>query len=91
VTVLNQFHSSHTHTFLSLLGQYVRVAVAGGDDGVGASVVAAADISSAPLRPLSATVRNVLLFLEEFCKFSHTPRSVVDAIVPSYLFDRFPH
>ncbi len=43
--------SSHTHTFLSLLGQYVRVQVAGGDGAV-AAAVATADISSAALKPL---------------------------------------
>jgi WASH complex subunit strumpellin len=55
-TILKQFHSTHTHSFLSFLGQYIR-----------------ANISfSTPIKGVGAIppdVTNVLLFLEEFCRY----------------------
>ena len=36
-------------------------------------------------------VVSVLLFLEDYCRFSHTSRHAVDAFIPSYIFDRFAH
>lgn len=76
ITILKQFHSSHTHTFLGYLGQYVR-----------SNISASGDKATA----LPASVSKVLLFLEEFCKFNSMSRKAIDAIVPSYIFDRFAH
>jgi len=78
VTIMKQFHSSHTYTFLAYLGQYVRATVS-------SSSVASKDIE------IPSFVRMVLLFLEEFCKFCFMPRTAIDAVVPSYIFDRFKH
>jgi len=75
ITLLKQFHSSHTHTFLGYLGQYAR-----------SSIHTSKQESDIP-----APVRGVLLFLEEFCKFSSLSRKAINAIVPSYIFDRFTH
>lgn len=77
ITLLKQFHSSHTHTFLGYLGQYAR------------SIIHSSSSKQEPDIPLS--VRNVLLFLEEFCKFSSLSRKAINAIIPSYIFDRFTH
>lgn len=77
ITILKQFHSSHTHTFLGYLGQYVR-----------ANVSASSDKKDSNL---PSTVTKVLLFLEEYCKFSQMSRKAIEAIIPAYLFDRFNH
>jgi len=77
ITILKQFHSSHTHTFLAYLGQYVR-----------ANVSAAAGAGDKAAN-IPNDVINVLLFLEEFCRFSYMSRKAIEALVPSYLFDRF--
>lgn len=76
ITILKQFHSSHTHTFLGYLGQYVRSNISANGDKAAA---------------LPQSVSKVLLFLEEFCKFNSMSRKAIDAIVPSYIFDRFAH
>lgn len=77
VTLLKQFHSAHTHTFLNYLGQFVRANVSTNTN-VG---------SKNPSLPVD--VVKVLLFLEEFCKIANIARKNIDAIVPSYLFDCF--
>jgi len=77
ITIMKQFHSSHTHTFLSYLGQYVR-----------ANINSQASNPKGPLTFPSHVV-NVLVFLEEFCKFAHLSRKAIDSLVPSYIFDRF--
>lgn len=77
ITIMKQFHSSHTHTFLGYLGQYVRANVSAS--------------SSKKEAELPSTVTKVLLFLEEYCKFSKMSRKAIEAIIPSYLFDRFSH
>lgn len=76
LTVLKQFHSDHTLAFLSYLGQFVRASM---------SSVAA----SGKMQVLPPEISGVLLFLEEFCKFSSTSRQAVEAFIPPYLFDRF--
>ena len=75
-TVLKQFHSSHTHTFLASLGQFVR-----------SQIAAASTAKSGAALPQG--VVNVLHFMEEFCKFSFVSRSAIEAVVPPYVFDRF--
>lgn len=75
-TVLKQFHSSHTHTFLAYLGQYIR-----------STISAAAPPAKSAKVP--GVVINLLYFLEEFCKFSAVDRHAIESVVPPYLFDRF--
>lgn len=77
VTLLKQFHSLHTHTFLQYLGQYVRAHIAG------------TGTSKKDSGQLPENIVNVLLFLEEFCRFSRTSRDSITAIIPQYIFDRF--
>jgi len=79
ITLMKQFHSSHTHTFLGYLGQYARSNIHGGGS------------NSKKTLDIPPQVRGVLLFLEEFCKFSSLSRKAINAIVPSYIFDRFTH
>lgn len=81
ITLLKQFHSVHTHTFLEYMGQYVRSHISASPAGTGAAGKVA----------LPHEVVSVLLFLEEYCKFSHTSRQAVNAVIPSYIFDRFAH
>jgi len=78
ITIMKQFHSSHTHTFLGYLGQYVRSSISS-TEAVGREV------------KITPIVSKVLLFLEEFCKFGAVSRKAIDSIVPSYIFDRFHH
>eukprot|EP00471_Norrisiella_sphaerica_P000575 CAMPEP_0184482552 /NCGR_PEP_ID=MMETSP0113_2-20130426/4111_1 /TAXON_ID=91329 /ORGANISM="Norrisiella sphaerica, Strain BC52" /LENGTH=1139 /DNA_ID=CAMNT_0026862353 /DNA_START=88 /DNA_END=3507 /DNA_ORIENTATION=+ len=77
VTVLKQFHSSHTTLFLRYLAQYVNVSVS------------TAGTSRTGTLPNDAI--NALLFLEQFCSFSKIDRKIVDSLVPAYLLDRFTH
>jgi WASH complex subunit strumpellin len=81
ITLLKQFHSAHTHTFIAYMGQYVRSHISASPAGTGAAGKVA----------VPQEVVSVLLFLEEYCKFSHTSRQAVDAVIPSYIFDRFAH
>ena len=57
ITVLKQFHSIHTHTFLAYLGQYVRSHVSASPAGMAPGKLA-----------ITPEVVSVLLFLEEYCK-----------------------
>lgn len=76
ITLMKQFHSSHTHTFLAYLGQFIR-----------SNISAAA--SGQKVTTIPVPVRRVLSFLTEFCKFSGVSRQVIEAIVPAYILDRF--
>jgi len=76
ITILKQFHSSHTHTFLSYLGQFIRASIC-------------VQASNKSLTAIPPHVMTVLVFLEEFCKFSHMPRQAIEAIVPPYIFDAY--
>ena len=76
ITILKQFHSHYTDTFLAYLGQYIRCAIS----------VHSSKGSATSLPPV---VINLLLFLEEYCRFSSTPRSAIENHIPSYIFDRF--
>ena len=74
ITLLKQFHSTHTHNFLALIGQYVRAHISFAD----------------PKAPaLSAEVITMLAFLDEFCRFSQTSRKVAEVYIPSYVFDQY--
>lgn len=79
VTILKQFHSSVTHKFLAFLGQYVR------------SHINSSYTRASKAEDLSAEVLNVLIFLEDFCKYGHFSRKVVEGYVPPYIFDFFKH
>ncbi|GAM16870.1 hypothetical protein SAMD00019534_000450, partial [Acytostelium subglobosum LB1] len=79
ITILKQFHSLHTQKFLSFLGQYIRC-----------------QINSALANPKDnkdedypEEVIGLLRFLEDFCKYSHTPRKIVEGYVPAYIFDYY--
>mmetsp|Transcript_25594 Transcript_25594/g.52071 ORF Transcript_25594/g.52071 Transcript_25594/m.52071 type:complete len:1147 (+) Transcript_25594:262-3702(+) len=76
-TLLKQFHSSVTRTFIALLAQYVRCHV----------VVAARDPPKGKAPPLPAEVVNVLVLLRELCKYGHVTRALVHQHLPPYLFD----
>uniref|UniRef100_A0A7S3YNZ3 WASH complex subunit strumpellin n=1 Tax=Lotharella globosa TaxID=91324 RepID=A0A7S3YNZ3_9EUKA len=77
ITVLKQFHSSHTTQFVGYLAQYVNVCVSAESTAKGGTL---------PTQAILA-----LLFLEQFCSFSKMSRKVVDSLVPAYLLDRFTH
>ena len=79
VTLLKQFHSSTTHKFLAYLGQFVR------------SHINSSYTKASKAEELSAEVLNVLIFLEDFCKYGHFSRKVVEGYVPPYIFDFFKH
>ena len=91
ITLLKQFHSTHTHTYLAYLGQYVRAHVsAAAESGGSAGGGAGKGVGGLGSGVVREDVAVVLLFLEEFCKFSHVSRKAVEAMLPSYIFDRFP-
>eukprot|EP00005_Dracoamoeba_jomungandri_P006405 CAMPEP_0174262476 /NCGR_PEP_ID=MMETSP0439-20130205/12995_1 /TAXON_ID=0 /ORGANISM="Stereomyxa ramosa, Strain Chinc5" /LENGTH=1153 /DNA_ID=CAMNT_0015347191 /DNA_START=64 /DNA_END=3525 /DNA_ORIENTATION=- len=79
VTLLKQFHSAYTQKFLAYLGQYVRslVSVSVGSDTKG------------KMTDLPEEVTNVLLFLQEFCKYGKISRKAVEGYFPAYIFDQF--
>src|SRR5690606_432295 len=60
ITLLKQFHSQHTHTFLSYCGQYVRSLVSASPAGMGAGAAGKVAVTQ--------EVVSLLLFLEEYCK-----------------------
>jgi WASH complex subunit strumpellin len=79
ITVLKQLHSSYTHTFLAYLGQFVRFQISN------------QEIHGYKHPELSQMVVNVLIFLEDFCKYGHFSRKVVEGYIPPYIFDQFKH
>lgn len=76
ITVLKQFHSEYTEQFLACCGQYVRSLIE----------VTASNVRS---NEIPAEVVNLLVFLEDFIMYSQLPRKVIEAHIPSYIFDRF--
>jgi len=79
ITVLKQLHSSYTHTFLAYLGQFVRFQISN------------QQVQGYKNPELSQIVINVLIFLEDFCKYGHFSRKVVEGYIPPYIFDQFKH
>eukprot|EP00656_Telonema_subtile_P001385 TRINITY_DN10622_c0_g4_i2.p1 TRINITY_DN10622_c0_g4~~TRINITY_DN10622_c0_g4_i2.p1 ORF type:complete len:1069 (-),score=421.60 TRINITY_DN10622_c0_g4_i2:243-3449(-) len=79
ITVLKQLHSSYTHTFLAYLGQFVRFQISNQEH------------HGYKSPELSQMVINVLIFLEDFCKYGHFSRKVVEGYIPPYIFDQFKH
>lgn len=76
ITVLKQFHSEYTEQFLSCCGQYVRSLIE-------------ATATNVRSQEIPAEVVNLLVFLEDFLAYSELPRKVVEAHIPSYIFDQF--
>ena len=79
VTLLKQYHSSHTTVFLQFMGQFVRASMAEallGRRGKGVGPV------------FGREVRAVLLFLSQFCAWGGCGRGEVEEHVPPYVFDR---
>ncbi|KAL3869501.1 hypothetical protein ACJMK2_042174 [Sinanodonta woodiana] len=75
VTLLKQFHSDVTDTFLALLGQYVR-----------SDVEALPGVKSADL---SQDILNTLVFIEDFIFYSGINRKIIEAHIPPYVFEEF--
>ena len=90
ITLLKQFHSVHLHTYLGYLGQYVRAHISSeaGTGGGGSSSGGGGKGAGQGAGVMKEEVGLVLLFLEEFVKFSHVSRKAIDAMLPSYIFDR---
>ncbi|KAM9958880.1 hypothetical protein ACTFIW_012470 [Dictyostelium discoideum] len=81
ITILQQFHSLHTQKFLAFVGQYIK-----------------SHINIALSNPKENNkddadypedVIGLLKFLEDFCKYSHTSRKIVEGYVPPYIFDYY--
>eukprot|EP01133_Synstelium_polycarpum_P011225 gene11225-13087_t len=79
ITILKQFHSLHTQKFLAFLGQYIRCQLN----------TALANPKDNKDDDYPEEVVGLLRFLEDFCKYSHTPRKIVEGYVPAYIFDYF--
>jgi len=80
ITLLKQFHSSTTSRFLAYLGQYVKSYVNTLVTGEQKAV------NEIPEESIS-----VLLFLEEFVKFTNLDRKFIEGFFPQYIFDQFQH
>ncbi|XP_067888537.1 WASH complex subunit 5 [Heterodontus francisci] len=76
VTLLKQFHSRYTEHFLALIGQFVR-----------STVEQCTTSQRIPEMPADAVA--ALMFLENYVYYTKLPRKVVEAHVPSFIFDEF--
>jgi WASH complex subunit strumpellin len=74
--LLRQFHPSYTRKVLAYLGQFVRASLS----------EAFADVDN-KAEEVPRDVLNVLVFLEQLCKHTGTPRQLVYDFVPAYIFD----
>ncbi|EGG23615.1 hypothetical protein DFA_05749 [Cavenderia fasciculata] len=79
ITILKQFHSLHTQKFLSFVGQYIRCQLN----------TALANPKDGKDEDYPEDVIGLLRFLDDFCKYSSTPRKIVEGYVPSYIFDYY--
>ncbi|XP_061462563.1 WASH complex subunit 5 isoform X2 [Rhineura floridana] len=75
LTLLKQFHSRYTEQFLALIGQFVRSTME--------------QCTSQKVPEMPADVVGALLFLEDYVRYTKLPRRVVEAHVPSFIFDEF--
>jgi len=94
LTFMKQFHSFYTQEFLAYLGQYIRGILnleLSDLDEAAATKEARDRQKKQPITEYSDEVLNVLLFLEEFCKFGKFSRKEVEGYVPAYIFDNFKH
>eukprot|EP01027_Heterolobosea_sp_BB2_P020448 GEZU01029172.1.p1 GENE.GEZU01029172.1~~GEZU01029172.1.p1 ORF type:complete len:329 (-),score=113.98 GEZU01029172.1:176-1027(-) len=93
ITLLKQFHSSHKDLFLAYLGQYVRAQIDMVNVDTGASSIMTgvpnSNIPSKRELEIPADVKNVLHFLEDFCRYDVSKRTAVESHIPAYLFARF--
>ncbi|EDO30084.1 predicted protein [Nematostella vectensis] len=78
ITVLKQFHSEYSEQFFACCGQYVR------------SLVEAA-ATNIRTNELPQEIVNLMIFLEDYLSYSQQPRKVVEAHIPTYIFDQFRH
>ncbi|XP_038666101.1 WASH complex subunit 5 isoform X1 [Scyliorhinus canicula] len=76
VTLLKQFHSRYTEHFLALIGQFVR-----------STVEQCTTSQKIPEMPADAVA--ALMFLENYIYYAKLSRKVVEAHVPSFIFDEF--
>uniref|UniRef100_A0A8C6KPK3 WASH complex subunit 5 n=1 Tax=Nothobranchius furzeri TaxID=105023 RepID=A0A8C6KPK3_NOTFU len=75
LTLLKQFHSRYTQQFLALIGQFIR------------SIMEQCTSQKIPDMP--SDVVGALMFLEDYVKYTKLSRKVVEAHVPSLIFDEF--
>uniref|UniRef100_A0A3Q3ET57 WASH complex subunit 5 n=1 Tax=Labrus bergylta TaxID=56723 RepID=A0A3Q3ET57_9LABR len=75
LTLLKQFHSRYTQQFLALIGQFIR------------SIMEQCTSQKIPDMP--SDVVGALMFLEDYVKYTKLSRKVVEAHVPSFIFDEF--
>ncbi|XP_054840736.1 WASH complex subunit 5 [Eublepharis macularius] len=75
LTLLKQFHSRYTEQFLALIGQFVRSTME--------------QCTSQKIPEMPADVVGALLFLEDYVRYTKLPRRVVEAHVPTFIFDEF--
>nr|XP_014350179.1 PREDICTED: WASH complex subunit strumpellin [Latimeria chalumnae] len=75
LTLLKQFHSRYTEQFLALIGQFIRSAME--------------QCTSQKIPEMPADVVGALMFLEDYVHYTNLPRRVVEAHVPSFIFDEF--
>eukprot|EP00039_Didymoeca_costata_P019334 m.337103 g.337103 ORF g.337103 m.337103 type:complete len:1151 (+) comp18047_c0_seq1:185-3637(+) len=73
ITLLKQFHSTHTHRFLAFMGQYIRSHIELTDE----------------TKDLPTEVVTALVFLDEFCQYGGSTRKAASVFVPEYLFDEY--
>ncbi|GCB74711.1 hypothetical protein scyTo_0003802 [Scyliorhinus torazame] len=76
VTLLKQFHSRYTEQFLALIGQFIR-----------STVEQCTTSQKIPEMPADAVA--ALMFLENYIYYAKLSRKVVEAHVPSFIFDEF--
>ena len=80
--LLQQMHQSATMKLMSYLGQYVRTNVQ--------HTFSDSDVEGRKDRAppeVSQLVINILIFMDQLCKFSSISRTAVHAYVPPYIFD----
>ncbi|KAM9308792.1 WASH complex subunit 5 [Gastrophryne carolinensis] len=75
LTLLKQFHSRYTEQFLALIGQFIRSAME--------------QSTSQKIPEMPPDVVGALMFLEDYVHYTKLPRRVVEAHVPSFVFDEF--
>lgn len=81
ITVLKQFHSSHTQKFLAYIGQYIRGYL---NMALGSS---SANSSKKPLASeFPPEVTNMLRFVEEYVHYARIDRKSLQAYFPPFVF-----
>eukprot|EP01126_Amoeba_proteus_P045763 TRINITY_DN5142_c0_g1_i4.p1 TRINITY_DN5142_c0_g1~~TRINITY_DN5142_c0_g1_i4.p1 ORF type:complete len:921 (-),score=205.68 TRINITY_DN5142_c0_g1_i4:85-2847(-) len=78
ITLLRQFHESHTTKYLSHVGQFVLSFIKEHVDRSGKKAVT-----------YPAEVSRMLTFIDLYCKLSNTPRKAIEQFIPEYIFTNF--